>query len=60
LLGSVVRHGFDERESAGTSGLTVEGYADASNLDPLAGERLFELLLVDVVRKVADEKAGTH
>jgi hypothetical protein len=60
LLGAIVRHGLDEGEATRTSSLTIEGDTNAANLDPLAGERLLELLLVDVIRKVADEKAGTH
>jgi hypothetical protein len=60
LLGAVVRHGLDECETARPSSLAVESNANAANLDRFAGERLLELLLVDVVRKIADEKAGTH
>ena len=59
-LRALVRRRFDEREATRASRVAVEGHAYAAQLDPLARERLPQLLLVDVVRKIADEKSGTH
>jgi hypothetical protein len=59
-LRAFVGRGLDERESARSAGVTVEGDADASHLDSFSCERLPELLLVDVIRKIADEKTSTH
>src|SRR5204863_1285396 len=59
-LRALVVHGLDEREAAGAAGVAVERDPDAPHLDSLPGESFPELLLVDVVRKVSDEKASTH
>jgi len=59
-LGALIGDRLDERETAGPPALPVERHTDTLDLDPFAEERLFELLLGDVVRKVADEKAGSH
>jgi hypothetical protein len=60
LLGAVVGGGLDEREAARPPGLAIERDAHAPQLDPFSSERLPQLLLGDVVRKIADEKSGTH
>jgi hypothetical protein len=59
-LRAIVRHRLDERKATGTTRLTIERDTHAAELDALARERLAKLLLVDVVRKVADEKTRTH
>jgi hypothetical protein len=59
-LGPVVGGGLHEGEPPWTARFAIERDADASQLDLLAGERLPQLLLGDVVRKITNEKSGTH
>jgi len=59
-LGAVICHGLDESKASRTNGLAVQRDPHAANLDAFVRERFLELLLVDVIREVADEKAGTH
>src|SRR5207248_6958635 len=42
------------------AGFAVQRQTHATYVDCLAGKRLFELLLGDAVREIADEKSGTH
>jgi hypothetical protein len=59
-LCAFVGHGLDEGESARTARVPIQGNAHAAHLDAFAGEGLAELLLVYVVRKIADKKTSTH
>ena len=59
-LRAIVRHRLDKSEATRASGVAVERDANAAQLDPFPGERLPQLLLVDVIRKIADEKPSTH
>jgi hypothetical protein len=55
-----VGFGFDEREAARASRLAVKRDANAADFDSFRREGFPQLLLVDVVREVADEKTRTH
>jgi len=59
-FGAVVGGGLHEGEPAWTAGFAIERNTDTPQLDLLAGERLPQLLLGDVVRKITNEKSGTH
>jgi hypothetical protein len=52
--------GFDERETTWAPCLAVERDANAPNFDSFRREGFPQLLLVDVIREVADEKTRTH
>jgi len=51
---------LDERKSAGAPGLAIERHAHTADLYSLRGEGLTKLLLVDVIREIADEKTRAH
>ncbi len=52
--------GLHERESTRTTRIPIERDANAAYLYPLAGEGLTQLLLVDVIREITNEKTSTH
>jgi hypothetical protein len=59
-LGTVVGGGLHEGEPPWTTCFAIERDANAPQLDLFPGERLPQLLLGDVVRKITNEKSGTH
>jgi hypothetical protein len=59
-LGAFVGHGLDEGKPTRATGIPIKGDPNATNLDPLSGECIPELLLVDVVGKISDKKTSTH
>jgi hypothetical protein len=59
-LGAFVGHCLDEGKPTRATGIPIKGDPNATNLDPLSGECIPELLLVDVVGKISDKKTSTH
>jgi hypothetical protein len=59
-LGAIVGGGLHEGEPSWTTRFAIERDANASQLDLFSGERLPQFLLGDVVRKITNEKSGTH